>query len=264
MASYLDLLKRLPKTNCKECGVESCLLFALKVSSGEMDTAKCPYLPPLPKEEKPPSRLTFDQLRENLQDLKVRLKELNLKELAYPLGAQVLGREIRLDYLDEVIIFEVDENFRFLNLRAQGDKELDPRDEILLMNYFLFKGKEIPRGNFVGLEAFPHSISKIKTLKRYAEDPLARLFEEKRDKVLSALSRFKVSELKESSSGISLLLYALPRVPLFITYWAGDPEDNLEPSSKILYDEKAIHFLDLECLVFLAERFVEKLSFLLL
>ncbi|MCK5113164.1 MAG: acetyl-CoA decarbonylase/synthase complex subunit gamma [Phycisphaerae bacterium] len=40
----LDIFKSLPKTNCKECGVPTCLAFAMKVASGQAGLDDCPKL----------------------------------------------------------------------------------------------------------------------------------------------------------------------------------------------------------------------------
>ncbi len=40
----LDIFKNLPKTNCKECGVPTCLAFAMKVASGQAGLDSCPHL----------------------------------------------------------------------------------------------------------------------------------------------------------------------------------------------------------------------------
>jgi acetyl-CoA decarbonylase/synthase complex subunit gamma len=40
----LDIYKLLPKKNCKECGVPTCLTFAMKLASGKADIDLCPYL----------------------------------------------------------------------------------------------------------------------------------------------------------------------------------------------------------------------------
>jgi acetyl-CoA decarbonylase/synthase complex subunit gamma len=38
----LDIYKKLPKTNCKECGVPTCLAFAMKVAAGQAGLDQCP------------------------------------------------------------------------------------------------------------------------------------------------------------------------------------------------------------------------------
>ena len=40
----LDIFKSLPKTNCKECGVPTCLAFAMKVASGQVGLDDCTKL----------------------------------------------------------------------------------------------------------------------------------------------------------------------------------------------------------------------------
>ena len=40
----LDIYKQLPKENCKECGLPTCLAFAMKVASGQAGLDECPRL----------------------------------------------------------------------------------------------------------------------------------------------------------------------------------------------------------------------------
>ena len=42
--SGLDIYKHLPKTNCKDCGVPTCLAFAMKVAGGQAALQACPHL----------------------------------------------------------------------------------------------------------------------------------------------------------------------------------------------------------------------------
>ena len=39
----LQIQKLLPKTNCKECGVNTCLAFAMKLAARKAQIADCPY-----------------------------------------------------------------------------------------------------------------------------------------------------------------------------------------------------------------------------
>jgi ArsR family metal-binding transcriptional regulator len=38
----MDILRLLPRTNCRECGEPTCMVFAVKVSEGVKDLAGCP------------------------------------------------------------------------------------------------------------------------------------------------------------------------------------------------------------------------------
>ncbi|MBW2623458.1 MAG: acetyl-CoA decarbonylase/synthase complex subunit gamma, partial [Deltaproteobacteria bacterium] len=40
----IQIFKLLPKTNCKECGVPTCLAFAMNLASGKADLDACPYV----------------------------------------------------------------------------------------------------------------------------------------------------------------------------------------------------------------------------
>ncbi len=40
----LDIFKLLPGKNCKECGVPTCMAFALKLINAEMEWKECPFL----------------------------------------------------------------------------------------------------------------------------------------------------------------------------------------------------------------------------
>lgn len=40
----LDILKLLPRTNCKDCGLQSCMAFAAELVEGNLRLEDCPYL----------------------------------------------------------------------------------------------------------------------------------------------------------------------------------------------------------------------------
>ena len=42
--SGLEIFKKLPKTNCKECGFPTCLAFAMQLAAGKVELEKCPYV----------------------------------------------------------------------------------------------------------------------------------------------------------------------------------------------------------------------------
>lgn len=42
----LDIFKLTPKTNCKDCGVPTCMAFAMKVAQGSASIEQCPHMSP--------------------------------------------------------------------------------------------------------------------------------------------------------------------------------------------------------------------------
>lgn len=47
----IQILKMLPKKNCGECGIPTCLAFAMKVAAGQTEIAECPYVSEEVKEQ---------------------------------------------------------------------------------------------------------------------------------------------------------------------------------------------------------------------
>ena len=46
----IQILKCLPKTNCRECGEPTCMVFATRVAEGVKDSDDCPALTPTDRE----------------------------------------------------------------------------------------------------------------------------------------------------------------------------------------------------------------------
>ena len=40
----IEIFKLLPKKNCKECDLPSCLTFAIQLAEGEIEAKACPHL----------------------------------------------------------------------------------------------------------------------------------------------------------------------------------------------------------------------------
>lgn len=47
----IQILGKLPKKNCKECGFPTCMAFAMKVAAGQAEITACPYVDPKVVEE---------------------------------------------------------------------------------------------------------------------------------------------------------------------------------------------------------------------
>ena len=41
--SPIDIYKLLPKTNCKECGLPTCMAFAMKLAQKKAELSECPH-----------------------------------------------------------------------------------------------------------------------------------------------------------------------------------------------------------------------------
>ncbi|AEH45313.1 Fe-S cluster domain protein [Thermodesulfatator indicus DSM 15286] len=250
----VEIIKKLPRTNCKECGYPTCLAFAMAVVTGACEPSKCPYFFPEDwPEVKQKGPLKEDYAWRILEEVKKKVQNINLKEIAPRLGASLEDDRLKLPFLDTEVLIDATQAVRI------DSQELDPRDQILLYNYLIFAGKTPLKGEFVGLESFPSSLSKTATLRHYAEEKLAQNFSGRLKALEKSFKFFNVENVQECPADLCAVIYVLPKVPLKIHFFEAEPEENLSPEVKILFDANATDYLDLESLVFCAERLVERL-----
>jgi hypothetical protein len=63
----------------------------------------------------------------------------------------------------------------------------------------------------------------------------------------------------EQSGDVGVVISVLPFVTLYLLFWDEDLEDGFPAKVKILFDKNVMDFLDLESLVFAAEKMAERL-----
>jgi len=269
----LDILQRTPKTNCGECGHATCLAFAAAVTRAGMDITLCPYIDLSGLEKGAGStKRDLDQLADEVSEehdltlvkhLQEKVRRLDFSSIASALGAKWHISDPDALYL------------RYLGLDVKlGKKEIlldndtvaDPRDQILLYNYVFSMGGRKPDNTWIGMESLPNSISKVKTLETYCEKRIAENLSAKPAELLAEIAEqldgYNGPAEFRASVTSSLVVPVLPMVPQFLLFWEGEPEEGFEPKAKILFDQHVLDFLDLESLVFSAERFAERLALL--
>ena len=265
----LEFVALTPKSNCGRCGHPTCLAFAVAVTKGGADATGCPFVDP----EGLPCELVQEGSREGLQavdrgqeerdmalvaHLKSKVQGLDFSRLAVRLGAEWTPDrpdELRFTYLGRPVVLGR------THLQVDGRQLLDPRDQILIYNYVAFGGGDPPQGIWVGMESLPNSISKVRTLSTYCEQRLSALFCG-RAKVLEELCRRVGGAPGEAgqSGDVGMIIPVLPFVPLYLLFWDEDPEDGFDARVKVLFDKGVMNFLDLESLVFAAERLADRLA----
>jgi hypothetical protein len=257
----LEVVARTPKNNCRECGYPGCLAFGVAVSATGVDPRKCPYIYLTGLEIQAAGVAPEDAARERdlalVEHLKGKIAGLDFAALAPRLGAvwQPAAAVLRFDYLGQEVRLDRQ------GLRLAGRVPEDPRDQILLYNYVHSGGGETPAGDWLGLESLPNSISKVRTLATYCEEPLARLFS---GRSLTAIEAGAVQAggrlLDNPAATLTLIFPVLPMLPEQVIFWEAEPEDGFAPRVKILFDRRVLDFLDIESLVFSGERLAERLA----
>ena len=265
----LEFVALTPKSNCGRCGHPTCLAFAVAVTKGGATATGCPFIDPdsLPPElgrgGEGQGLQAVDRGQEErdmalVAHLKSKVRELDFSRLAARLGAewtQDRPDELRFFYLGRPVLLDR------THLQVDGQELVDPRDQILLYNYVAFGGGDPPRGNWVGMESLPNSISKVRTLATYCEQRLSDRFCG-RSEALADLCR-QVGGAPgpaDQNADVGMTVPVLPHVPVYLLFWDEEPEDGFEARVKVLFDQGVMDFLDLESLVFAAERLADRLA----
>lgn len=259
-----ELFKKTPKTNCGRCGYPTCLAFAAAVCKGGEDWQKCPDLDSSGLESLAGGGAALEELprqrdQELVTHLQSKIAPLSFARLAAPLGCKLgtdtHGEVLRFSYLGQPV--ELGRG----GILLAGEEPGDHRDQILLYNYVCCQGGEPPTLEWVGLESLPNTISKVRTLATYCEQPLARLFAEHPAAAVAEFCRnLGGRPWSEAAADLAMIIPVLPRVPLAVLFWAAAPEDGFAAQAKVLFDRRVLDFLDVESLVFAAERLAERLE----
>ena len=258
----LEIVGRTPKNNCGDCGFPTCLAFAAAVCATGVDVGKCPYVDIEGLEIKVAGVELEDAARERdlslVHHLKGKIEGVDFSDLAPKIGATYHDQAIRFAYLGQQVTLSKHE------ILLDGYVPEDPRDQILLYNYAHSGGGRQPDGNWIGMESMPNSISKVRTLATYCEDPLARLLTGKTvTTVIEKATEAGGAVIDGTSASLALEFQVLPMLPQRILFWDEEPEEGFEAKVKILFDHHALDFLDIESLLFSAERLAERMAVLL-
>lgn len=258
MSDVMKILKKTSMNNCGECGYPTCMAFSVAVATGTSSLLECPNI----NEPENACAATVKETATDsetmlLKELRGKTKGIVLSARADDLGAKVVqinGLEaLELPYLGDTVRIDA------RHIETNSGMNVEPRDQILLYNYIFFWGRGSLSGTWVGLESFPNSISKVVTLKKYTEDKLSSHFENSAEGLKESIIKIGGKIKRECHADVCATIFVLPKVPIQINFWNADKEDGFPASVKVLFDSRALDFLDIESLIFASERMAETL-----
>ncbi len=107
----MDILRHLDRSNCRECGVPTCMAFAALVIQGQKRLADCPRLAPEVVERLSGSvtavmRTGEDQRLEEIEQVRARVAGIDYAEAARRISATLSGDRLSIRCLGKP--FELD------------------------------------------------------------------------------------------------------------------------------------------------------------
>jgi hypothetical protein len=263
----LELYRATPRTNCRQCGFAACLAFATAAIVEKKSLDLCPFLDPKTKaalaeriaaQHLADVYVKRDLYRYTADDIRDKLREKDFAAVAGGIGAVYEEREgvevLQFSYLNRLC--ELSRSFILLD----GKPAEDPWDNILLYNYVYFAGREELKGEWIPIDRIPGHIPKKPELEKGCEEKIGRHFEGGQARLVAACKALGGAPSAENSNAdLAFEFYPLPKVPFLLLFWDHVPEEGFPARVKVLFDLSVTDYLDIESLVFLAEKFAEAL-----
>ncbi|MDX1764867.1 MAG: DUF3786 domain-containing protein [bacterium] len=240
----LEVYKILPKTNCRECQLPTCLAFAAAVLKQEKELAHCPYLDPgviarlEGRIEKPASMEEI--MEETLEKLKQEIRTIDLSSRAEKLGAVMRGEKLTVKCLGRDFMIDEEGNLA-------SECHTHPWFGIPLLNYVLYgAGKKIT-GDWVPFRELENGPSWEPLFRQRCEKPMKELADAHTELFDDLISLFDgMRSANHYGSDVSVVLYPFPKIPILVSYWKS--EGDLASKLNIFYDETAEDNLKIESL----------------
>ncbi|MEW6739235.1 MAG: DUF3786 domain-containing protein [Nitrospirota bacterium] len=247
----IELYKKLPKKNCGKCRQKTCMPFALSVIKGETELSECPHLTQEEIETLKGSITKSDWREELILSLKEEAQNINFKDIAKGIGAELRGDNLIMKCLGREFSISPDGE-----ITTHG--HITPWIKILLLHYIRTAGKGELSGKWVSYSELRGGMVKASSFLRDCEEPLKELLERDFAQTEKILIRLGAERREGFPTENAWHLYLLPKLPVMILYWP--PEDEFESKAKVIFDSTADRFLDAESIIFLVEGLVKNIE----
>ncbi len=262
--SVVDLYQKiLPRTDCRECGFPTCIAFAGMVVSEKHPLENCPHIPPeVLAEAKKELEAQYaagkwtkrDMAEDALQWARERAASMKIEDLPARIGGELVEMDgktvLKLPYFTGAVLI------REGSIIHEDGSDLNRWEQVFFFNHMAQGGSVPPTGEWKALEAFPNTVSKVKSMRAHVEAPLRECFTGRGDALRrAALAIGGVDRTEEmGSADIAVSLRPLPRVPVMVMFWDAEAEEGMDAAVKLLFDETITQHLDIESIMFLSER----------
>jgi hypothetical protein len=229
----IEILQLLDKSNCRECGFATCLVFALAVFKGEKNLGNCPrvdldivkeYESGRPSEQ----RVPFESQEEGIALLQKQIRGIDLAAAAGRTGGQYVKGKLTIKVLGKD--FHVDSEGRL-----SSDIHINTWVAGPVLNYVL-KGRGLsPTDTWVPLRELESGKEWNNFFIKRCEEPLKKVADTYTDLFDDLVHIFNGKKVQNHyQSDVSLVLYPLPKVPLMVCYWK--PDDGLPSTLNLFFD----------------------------
>ena len=255
----MDILGHLDRSNCRECGVPTCMAFAALVIQGQKRLADCPRLPPE----------IVERLSGSVVEVVRTGEDLRLEQIE-SIGKQVAG----IDYPEAARRISATMNGDRLSIRCLGKPfELDPDGglhsechvntwvHLPILSYVTTCEGRPPTGDWVTFDELENARDWVRFFEHRCERAMKKIADRDPALFIDSLDLFSGAHVEKrpadrfSTADDAIVLRPLPLVPLMIAYWR--PEDGFESTLNLFFDRTAEVNLGAEAIYMLTQGLVE-------
>jgi hypothetical protein len=240
--SPMDIIKLLPKTNCRDCGQPTCMAFAVTVIKGEKGLDACPHLDAqvINQYQTPAMEASAAQIEQQKAEeaLRQKIRELDMLERAELLGATISGDCLVIRCLGKDFLVDP-------NGDIKSECHIIPWVTGPILNYVLKASGTKPTGDWVPFRELKGGPAWGRFFYHRCEKALKKVIDQFTNLFEFMIDVFNAKPADDAfQSDIAVVIHPLPKLPILICYWKSDGD--LEASLNLFFDAKAEDNLEIE------------------
>ncbi len=247
----LSIYKLLPKTNCRDCGLRTCMSFASALLRGEKSLSDCPHLSDEARDELAPHLENIspeEGFREMINSLKAEVRELDLSAMARGLGARYSDGRLHITCLGkDFIILD--------NGTLESVCHVNVWVELMLLNYCKMQGRGSQSGRWVSYGDLPSASPTAPYFEKRFEEPLRAIADSHREVFLDLMEVFGGQQVAGIDADHAFIIHPLPKVPFLVLYTKA--EDDFPSSLRVLLDSSVTTYIPKEAITYTGRGIVE-------
>lgn len=235
LKNAMEIFKILPRTNCRDCRLPTCLAFAAAVFKGDKQLRDCPHVDKTVLENftigNADSRTLEREEALFLADLRRQVRNVDFESSVERLGASFAGDKLAIKMLGKDFFVDREGNVTSI-CHVHGWLTVP------LLNYVISCAGKPPSGRWVPLRELKSGASWGPLFSQRCEKPLKQVADTHTDLFEHMIQIFNAKPAPNAfDSDIAVVLHPLPKVPMLICYWK--PEGDMESALNVFFDDTA-------------------------
>jgi hypothetical protein len=195
----------------------------------------------------------IDDYNQALALVKAQLKDKNPDHMAGMSGANIIRDKVESAFFS-LLFLNQEVRITWPDLKVvsgKTDEEVSVQQQILLLHYLhgAWSSRTEPTGEWISFQEVPDGRFYLDAFYRRARNPLVQAFGEKPERMVELATQVYAAQAFDQGDE-SVLVRALPRIPVALILWKGDEE--FPPEGNILFDRSIIELLSAEDIAWLA------------